>query len=252
MMSVAIIEDDPFAGEMLVSALREIDPSYEVVTMLPTVELARAFFRTSQKVDLILSDVQLKDGLSFQIFEEVDVHCPIIFISAYDQYMVNAFEYSGIDYLLKPISVEALGHSLNKYKAFENHFLARNNNIKTLINNFVGKRKTRMIVKKGYSFVSLQLSDVVLFYTENLLVYAIDVYGGKYLVDKNLNALEDELDEQTFFRANRQYIVNVNFVQGYKSYERVKLLLTLKNNAEHVIVVGQEKAKSFRKWLAEA
>ncbi len=252
MMSVAIIEDDPLSSDMLISSLQESDKDIRVVAVLRSVADATSFLKSSPTLDLIFSDVQLVDGLSFAIFEQVEPDCPIIFVSAFNQYYVNAFEYSGIDYLLKPVSKDVISLSIKKYKALQNHFLDRNANLKGLINNFISKKKTRIIVKKGYSFISLLLSDVALFYTENMVVYAIDQSGSKYMVDKNLNSLEEELDPRVFFRANRQYIVNVNFIVGYKSYERVKLLLMLRNDFDHVIVIGQEKAKSFRKWLAEA
>jgi DNA-binding LytR/AlgR family response regulator len=251
MMSVAVIEDDPFSSDMLIAALEEINNDVRIVSVLRSVNDAVSFLKTRPSIDLVFSDVQLKDGLSFSVFEEVQPECPVIFISAFDQYVVNAFEYSGIDYLLKPVSRDALQQSINKYKALENHFLARGGNIKSLVGNYLGKKKSRIIVKKGYNFISLSLTDIVLFYTENLVVYALDQGGNKYIVDKNLNTLEEELDPGIFFRANRQYIVNVDFILGYKSYQRVKLFLTLKNNVDHVIVVGQEKAKAFRKWLAE-
>lgn len=250
MMSIAIIEDDPMSSDLLISTLDEIQEEVQIKAILRSVKDAVVFFNGKPEIDLILSDVQLLDGTTFAIFESVSVTCPIVFISAYDQYMVNAFEYAGIDYLLKPVSKETLQHSINKYKALQNHFLAANAELKNFIQHFE-KRRTRIIVKKGYSFISLALTDVILFYTENLVVYVIDTSGNKYLIDKNLNTLEEELDPQMFFRANRQYIVNVNFIQGYKSYERVKLIITLKKETDHLIVVGQEKAKAFRRWIAE-
>ena len=251
MMSVAILEDDQMTTDVLISTLKEVDKDIEVVATLKTVEEAIYFFQSTPAVDLILSDVQLSDGLSFSVFESVEVNAPIIFISAYDQYIVNAYEFSGIDYLLKPASRESLKHSIRKYKTLQHHFLNRNGTIRSFLQNHLTNKKTRIIVKKGHNFISLLLDDVVLFYTENLLVFAVDQQGNKFLVDKNLNALEEDLDSNTFFRANRQYILNVNFILGYKSYERVKLLVTLKKEMDHVIIIGQEKAKAFRKWIAE-
>lgn len=250
-MSIAIIEDDPMSSDLLISTFDEINEEVEIKAVLRNVKDAIVFFNTRPELDLLISDVQLQDGLTFTIFESAPINCPIIFISAYDQYMVNAFDYAGIDYLLKPVSTQMLEHSINKYKALQSHFLATNTAIKNFLQHFE-KKRTRIIVKKGYSFISLPLTEVVIFYTENLVVYVIDAGGNKYLIDKNLNTLEEELDPQIFFRANRQYIVNIDFIQGYKSYERVKLIVTLKKETDHLIVVGQEKAKAFRKWIAEA
>jgi two-component system LytT family response regulator len=230
-----------------------MDEEIEVKTVLRSVKDGIEFLRMHPEADLILSDIQLSDGLSFQIFEEVSLRCPVIFVSAYDQYLVNAFEYGGIDYLLKPVSKEGIGNALSKYRSLQKHFLEKNVFIRKFLDEYLTTKKTRVIVKKGASNISLLLSDVVFFYTENLVVYVYDNKGNKYLIDKSLNSLENELDHKTFFRANRQYILNINYVQGYKNYERVKLLVSLTvKDIDHMIIVGQEKAKNFRHWLAEA
>jgi DNA-binding LytR/AlgR family response regulator len=253
MMSIVIIEDDPISADVLTSILAEIDDRIQIKAVIGSVKEGINFLRSDSDYDLILSDVQLTDGLSFAIFEAVMVPCPIIFISAYDKYIVNAFEYSGIDYLVKPVNRDTLKHSIQKYKALEKHFIGSNVAIKSFLNDYFLNRKTRIIVKKGLANISLPLTDIVLFYTESLVVYVLDNKGNKYIIDKSLNSLEAELDSKLFFRANRQYIINVTYVQGYKSYERVKLLVTLTiKEIDHLIVVGQEKAKAFRQWLAEA
>ena len=252
MMSVVIIEDDPLSSELLIGSLQEARTNVQVSAVLRSVDEAVAFFRTYPAIDLILSDIQLRDGLSFSIFETIQPDCPIIFVSAFDQYIVNAFEYSGIDFLLKPVSKEAIQLAIKKYRSLEKHFNGRNADMRHFMENYLGKRRTRIIVKKGSSFISLPLQQVVCFYTENMVVYACDRAGNKYMVDKNLNALEEELDDTQFFRTNRQYIVNIRYVSGYKTYERVKLLVNLETDNDHVVIVGQEKSKAFRTWLAEA
>jgi DNA-binding LytR/AlgR family response regulator len=252
MMSIIIIEDDPISADLLVSQISELDDAIEIKAVLGSVRESITYLKSLPQIDLILSDIQLTDGLSFSIFDAVSIQCPIIFVSAYDKYIVNAFEYSGIDYLIKPVSKEGLQNSLHKYKVLEKHF-AGNNSVKNLLNDYFLNRKTRIIVKKGLTNISLNLTDIVLFYTESLVVYVLDNKGNKYIIDKSLNNLENELDQKSFFRANRQYILNINYVQGYKTYDRVKLLvsLTLKD-LDHLIVVGQEKARLFRNWLADA
>jgi DNA-binding LytR/AlgR family response regulator len=253
MMSIAIIEDDPISAEALVALLSELDDPINIKAVLGSVKESIHFLKSNPDMDLILSDIQLTDGLSFSIFEAVAVNCPIIFVSAYDKYIVNAFEFSGIDYLVKPVSKEVLRNSIRKYKALEKHFIGNNNMVKNFLQDHFLNKKTRIIVKKGLTNISLNLTDVVLFYTESLVVYVLDSKGNKYIVDKSLNSLENELDPKLFFRANRQYIVNINYVQGYKTYERVKLLLSLTmKEIDHLVVVGQEKARAFRQWLSES
>lgn len=253
MISVVIIEDDYISAEKLSNMLNEQQENIEIKAVIRTVEEGLEFFRENSGIDLIFSDVQLADGLSFEIFEEAGVNCPVIFVSAYDKYLVNAFEYSGIDYLLKPIAREGLHNSVRKYKALQKHFAENTLSLRKMFDDYFTSKKTRIIVKKGTSNISLLLTDVAFFYTENLVVYVYDNKGNKYLIDKSLNSLEQELDPRSYFRANRQYILNIAYVQGYKTYERVKLLvsLTLKD-LDHLIIVGQEKARNFRQWLAEA
>jgi DNA-binding LytR/AlgR family response regulator len=250
-MSIIIIEDDPAGAAFLSNMLTEIDDRIQVSATLGSVKESVGYLRTHPQADLIFSDIQLTDGLSFEVFQSVTVKCPIVFISAYDKYIVNAFEYSGIDYLVKPVSRESLGLSLQKYRALEKHFVSNYGAIKTFLTDHLLHKRTRIIVKKGLTSISLNLADVVLFYTESLVVYVLDNKGNKYIVDKSLNSLESELDERMFFRANRQYILNINYVQGYKPYDRVKLLITLtQKEIDHLPIVGQEKARAFRQWLS--
>ena len=236
------------SADLLLSLLAETG-QVEVRAVLHSVRDGINYLKQDATADLILSDIQLPDGLSFSIFDAVPVSIPVIFISAYDQYMIRAFEFNGIDYLLKPVDQSSLDHSLARYKNLERHFTG-NGRIKQIIHEYFGQKKTRIIVRKGLSSISLHLSDVVLFYTENMVVYVVDQKGVKYLVDKSLNSLEQELDDRAFFRANRQYLIHIRFVQGYKTYERVKLLVSLTlRDLDHVIVVGQEKARAFRRWM---
>jgi DNA-binding LytR/AlgR family response regulator len=253
MMSIVIIEDDLISADLLVSMLLELDDRIQIKAVLRSVKESIAYLKMNADIDLILSDIQLTDGLSFTIYETVAVQCPIIFVSAYDKYIVNTFEFSGIDYLVKPVTTETLRHSLQKYKSLEKHFMNNNGAMKNFLQDYFLNKKTRIIVKKGLTNISLTLTDIVLFYTESLVVYVIDNKGNKYIIDKSLNTLENELDQRLFFRANRQYILNINYVQGYKTYERVKLLVSLTiKEISHLIVVGQEKARTFRQWLSEA
>jgi DNA-binding LytR/AlgR family response regulator len=253
MLSTIIIEDDFMSARLLTETLQEVEPGLTVKAVLYTVKEGIEYLKTTPEVDLIFSDIQLTDGLSFSIFEEAPVSCPIIFTSVYDQYMANVFEYSGIDYLLKPVGQDQLKMALLKYRNLERHFIGSHDAVRDFFSDYLTNRKTRIIVRKGVSNISLVLQDVVLFYTENLMVYVIDNKGMRYLVDKSLNSLEAELDKRIFFRANRQYILNINFIQGYKNYERVKLLVTLtQKEIDHLVIVGQEKARAFRHWLADA
>jgi DNA-binding LytR/AlgR family response regulator len=252
MINAIIIEDERPAQENLVSTLSAIADDVQVVARLSSVKESIAYLATQPEADLIFSDVQLGDGLSFEIFNQSGIRIPVIFITGYDEFMLNAFEYNGIDYLLKPVDKESLHKALNKYRMLEKHF-TNHNSISNLINYLGNHKKKRMLVKKGMENISLRLEDIVLFYTENKIVYVIDRYGKKYLADKNLAELEQELDTTIFFRANRQYIININFVRGFKSYEKVKLMVDLTlPELNHAIIISQEMAPQFREWMHNA
>lgn len=255
MIKAVIIEDEKEAADYLSTILKEVEPGITIEAVLPSVEKGIAYFSGNGKVDIIFSDVQLQDGLSFAIFNTVKLTVPIVFITGYDRFMMDAFENNGIDYLLKPICKDDLQKALGKYKSFAQHFAAEkaDASFNQLMQYVSSRKRSRILVRKGIENITMQLSEIVLFFTENKIVHAIDRNGRKYMVDKNLSDLEAELDDNTFFRANRQYILNINFIKSFKPYERVKLWVDLNvPDIDHSIIVSQETAPLFRKWLVEA
>ncbi|HEY0354783.1 MAG TPA: LytTR family DNA-binding domain-containing protein [Flavisolibacter sp.] len=249
MINTIIIEDDPISAELLSTTLMELRPDIEVKAVLGSVTMAIDYLKNKHDTHLLFSDIQLPDGLSFSIYEKVTVTCPIIFVSAYDKYMLNVFDYCGIDYLLKPVSHRDVNQALNKYDLLQNHF-ATNNHVNSGIKEYLKNKRSRILLRKGSMLVSMPLEEIVLFYTENMVVFALDQCGNKYMADKSLNVLEEELDPVIFMRVNRQYILNVKYVYGFKIYDRVKLMVSLtQKDIDHVIIVGQEKAKMFREWI---
>ena len=252
MINAIIIEDEMPALENLITTLSDVADDVQVTARLSSVRESIEYLSQQPATDLIFSDVQLGDGLSFEIFNQSGIRTPVIFITGYDEFMLNAFEYNGIDYLLKPVDKESLRKALNKYRMLEKHF-TNHHSMNNLLQYLGNHKKKRMIVKKGMENISLRLEDIVLFYTENKIVYVIDRWGKKFLADKNLSELENELDDAVFFRANRQYIININFVRGFKSYEKVKLMIDLTlPDLNHCIIVSQEMAPQFREWMYNA
>ncbi|WP_121356269.1 LytR/AlgR family response regulator transcription factor [Flavisolibacter nicotianae] len=255
MIKAVIIEDEKRAASYLSAMLREVDPEILILKVLDSVESGVSYLSANGKVDVIFSDVQLGDGLSFSIFEKVNNTAPVVFITGYDRFMLDAFENNGIDYLLKPVDKEDLAKALKKYKGLERHFTHEKPEeaMSQLLQYINGGRKKRILVRKGIENITMPLSDIVLFYTENKIVHALDRTGRKFMVDKNLCDLETELDENTFFRANRQYILNINYIKSFKPYERVKLWVDLVlPDIDHSIIISQETAPMFRRWLLEA
>ena len=253
MLKAIIIEDERPALQNLLRTLSEISLQVKVEATLSTVKESIDYLSAPNDADIIFSDVQLPDGLSFEIFSHADVHTPVIFITGYDEFMLNAFEYNGIDYLLKPVHKNDLEKALMKYRMLEKHFENTRASVEKLLNHLNGKKKNRLLVRKGLENIPLRLEDIVLFYTENKVVYVIDHGGRKYLADKNLTDLELDLDDSMFFRANRQYIININYVKGFKAYEKVKLQVDLTLvDLNHCIIVSQETAPQFRDWMYNA
>lgn len=248
MTKAIIIEDERIIASELKSILRKVSPETEVLGCFSNVKESVEYLQTNEPPDIILSDVQLPDGLSFEIFSKTNSVTPVIFITAYDQFIVNAFEHNGIDYLLKPVDENDLARALNKYKSLEKHFTS----YRPFVNTFNHQARSRLMVKKGIENISLRTENIAIIYTEDKLVFVIDKEGKKYRADKTLSELEEELDKTVFFRANRQYIINIAFIKSYKTYEKVKLQVDLSMPVlNHHIVVSQEMAPVFRKWISE-
>ncbi len=255
MLNTIIIEDEKPAMEVLVKMLEEISGGVNIKARLNSVKESIEFITAHPEADIIFSDVQLSDGLSFEIFKQTGVQIPVIFTTGYDKFMMMAFENNGIDYLLKPISKADLDKALMKYRKLQTHFSHTDVNapVENLVKFISNRKKTRLLVKKGMENIALKLEDITLFYTENKVVYVLDRFSKKYISDKTLTELELELDENTFFRANRQYIININYIRGYKAYEKVKLSVDLNiPEINHSITISQETAPAFRKWMFEA
>lgn len=252
MLNAVIIEDERPALENLVDALGSLADDVHIEARLSTVRDAIDYLGQEPPIDLIFSDVQLSDGLSFEIFQSSPVRTPVIFITGYDQFMMNAFEYNGIDYLLKPVDREDLRKALIKYRMLEKHF-TDHQSLRKLLQYVGNHRKKRVLVRKGLETISLRLDEVVLFYTENKIVYVIDRWGKKYMSDHNLTELEESLDPASYFRANRQYIININFIRGFKAYEKVKIQVELTlPELNHCIIISQETAPQFKEWMHNA
>lgn len=245
MIKILIIEDEKKIADQFKDLLQKTSET-EIVGSVSPVKEGIEFLKNNGTPDLIFSDVQLPDGLSFEIFNQVPVTPPVVFVTGYDKFITDAFEHNGIDYLLKPVVEKDITKTIAKYRSLEKHF--SNNALSKL---FAPKRRKRLLVRKGAEFIPLLTDDIVLIYTEKKLVYAIARDRRKYLVDKTLGELETELDSTMFFRANRQYIVNIDHIKSYKSADKGKLKINLAiADFNYNIVVSQETAADFRKWIS--
>jgi DNA-binding LytR/AlgR family response regulator len=250
MIKAIIIEDEKIALDNLMHLITLTREPVSIIATLETVEDSIEWLTSNPAPDLIFMDIQLKDGISFSIFEKVKITVPIIFITAFDNYMVKAFEQTGIEYLLKPIHETDLGNAIAKYRNLQLHFLQNYEPLLQHFNGRDGNRKTRIVVKKGIEFQSIPLDEVAYFFTEQKITFLITEEGKKFLVDKNLKELEDELDQRKFYRANRKYIINIDYVKSYKSFDKIKIQVDLSVAVPEDIIVSQESAVDFRKWIA--
>jgi two-component system LytT family response regulator len=250
-MKLLIIEDEKPALENLSEDLWEIDENIQVIGSCTSVDESVKWFSQNPQPDLILMDIQLSDGLSFNIFKTVNITCPVIFITAYDKYLTQAFDYNSIDYLLKPVSQVKLKNSIRKYKSLQNYFVNNHSALLDYFNNH-DKKKSRILVKRGMEFQTVRVDDVVYFFTEHKLVFLVDKDNRKYLAEKsNLSELEEELDRNLFYRANRKYIINANYVKRFKPLDRSKLSVELQIPLNEEIIISQENSSSFKKWISE-
>ncbi|MGI8952407.1 MAG: LytR/AlgR family response regulator transcription factor [Chitinophagaceae bacterium] len=250
-MKIVIIEDEKPAVENLILELKQVDFTINVLATLSSVSESVEWFIKNKQPDIIFMDIQLTDGLSFEIFNRCTITCPVIFVSAYDKYLIDAFKYNSIDYLLKPINNADLIKALEKYKNLQNHF---SKNYGSFLDYLTSqeKKKSRILVKKGIEFQMIKMEDVAYFFTEHKLTFLVDKDNKKFLTEKNnLAELEDELNRKYFYRANRKYIINANFIKRFKPLERSKIIVELTLPLNEEIIISQENASVFKKWINE-
>lgn len=249
MINTIIIEDEKIAADNLVRLLKLTKEPVNIMATLDSVEESVCWLTNNPLPDLIFMDIQLKDGNSFSIFEKVNVPSPIVFITAYDNYLVKAFEQNSIEFLLKPIDEVAILHTINKYKNLKQHFIHRYQEVAGKLN-YKAKR-TRIIVKKGIEYQTVLLDEIAYFFTEHKITFLVTKDEKKFMLDQNLKELEEELDTQKFYRANRKFIVNIDCIKSYKTFEKVKLSLDMRVPVNEDIIISQESAPSFKKWISE-
>jgi len=250
-MKVIIIEDEKPSARRLHRMLDKLDVN--VTEMLHSVEKSIDWFNNNQHPDLIFLDIQLSDGLSFEIFEAIDIKSAIIFTTAYDEYALQAFKLNSIDYLLKPIDEVDLNKAVIKYKEQQPHTqkvtLDFDDIKKMLVNPIDREYKKRFTVKIGQHLKMLPIDEIECFFSENKGTYAHTTQGRNYLLDTTLEQLEDELQPDMFFRINRKFYVNINAIKDMVSYTNSRLQIKLNSYNEQEVIVARERVKDFKLWL---
>jgi len=246
-MKVIILEDEKRAANLLERLLAKVAPHMMVVAKLESIRDGVIYLRNNPEPDLIFSDIQLADGLSFEIYNQVAVRCPIIFTTAYDHYAIEAFKTNGIDYLLKPIEEGRLTQAIEKAKHFSPGLVLEK--ILSVTNQTSAKSyKSRFMVKIGDKLKSIPVEEIMVFYSQKAS-FILTADKHTYCIDYTLDQLEPMLDPETYFRINRKYIVSINACTHILAWSNSRLRLKIDGTNDPDIIVARERVQEFKNWL---
>ena len=248
-MRILIIEDEKPAATRLIKLLQGYFPEAALIGHLDTVSRATGWLTENPAPDLIFCDIQLADGISFEIFDKVKVSSPIIFTTAFDQYAIRAFQVNAIDYLLKPIDPKELERAVDKYKSQSEPQSLNLEVLKSLIQPQAKAHKSRFLVRFGEKIQSVPVDEIAFFYSEERVTFLQTQAGKKYVLDSTLEQVEAQVDPEVFFRLNRKYISHVDAIEEVLSYSNSRLKVTLRNCADTDILVSREKVTDLKEWL---
>lgn len=250
-MRAIIIEDEKPAAEKLLKAIRQTDTLVEVVAVLNSVKSAVEWLEQNPMPGLLFMDIELSDGLSFKIFDAINISSPVIFCTAFDEYWQEAFEHNSIDYLLKPIKQEKLEAALKKYDKLKQHFSADFKQLLQAKQQSTSDYKKRFLVKRGTDYISIKTEDIAYFYATHKLVCMIDSKNQKFILDQSLSDIEKQLDPSQFYRVNRKYLVHLNAIKKIKCFPKSKLQLELEPAIDDDIIISQDNVTAFKEWMAQ-
>ena len=248
-MKIVIVEDEDLAADYLAKQILAMEPDWKVEKIIASVKSGVAYFKNTTTTDLIFCDIQLSDGKSFELFEQVEIQAPIIFTTAFNEYALKAFETLSLDYLLKPISREDLLRAIQKFKQINSRY-SNLIDYKQLIDAFQKNYKDRFMVKSGTTLLSIMAKDTMNFKSEDGLVF-LTVNGGKrFIVDYTIEQLEELLNPKFFFRINRKTIVNIDSVVKAQAYFNGRLKIEAKELlGDDYTLISRERVNDFKKWL---
>jgi len=249
-MEIVIVEDEKPAARYLARKLENL--GYKVKQQLHSVAEAKLWFKQNASPDLVFLDIQLSDGLSFEIFDAIDLKSALIFTTAYDEYALKAFKLNAIDYLLKPIDPEELKFALNKFEQIKNQQQVSITELKKILfkQAEIAKYKERYVVKIGTQIKIIEISDILCFYSQNKATYIQTFQNRNYLVDCSLETIENEINRDDFFRINRSFLVARNAISDISLFSNSRLKLNLKGFKNNDLIVSREKVSDFKQWIS--
>ena len=257
-MKIAIIEDEPKIAESLKLILMEIDPSISVMKILTSVKSSVEWLRVNQSsCDLLFMDINLTDGLSFEIFNQIESNTPIVFLTAYDQYALDAFKVNGVDYILKPFDKTKIKQSLKKFKSLtqtgSNPLNAESlqHLLEVVASKTITNKRKSYLVYHQDKLIPLAVDDISWFYKSNQVTYACTISNKKYVIDDALDKIQNEVSSVNFYRANRQFIVSKNAIENIAIYFNARLIVNILPKPDEKIIVSKAKATDFKNWLSK-
>ena len=254
-MNIVIIEDEKPAAGKLQRHLKKLDPDTNILKVISSVKNAITWINENGgEADLFFLDVQLADGLSFEIFEHVEINKPIIFTTAFNQYAIEAFKVNGLDYLLKPVTFDKLKESIDKIEKLRSNLSPQGqpplNDLSKILSRLKDQTyKNRFMVKVGEHIKSIIADDITLFFAEGRTAYLVTKQERKFIIDYKLESLEEILDPNLFFRVNRSFIVKINAIRDVLVYSNSRLKISVDPEFHKEIIVSREKVNAFKDWF---
>ncbi|MBG6129505.1 DNA-binding LytR/AlgR family response regulator [Aquimarina sp. EL_43] len=249
-MKILIVEDEPRAASQLQNLLKKSTLDFQLLDIIDTVEDAVVWFQKNTTPELVFMDIQLADGLSFEIFQKVEVTAPIIFTTAFDQYAIQAFKVNSIDYLLKPIQqkdLDAALHKFSKSKSLSNPI--EPNILKELLSSIqTPQKRSGILVKEGSGFVQIRVSELLYIYSQDSITFGI-THNKRYIIDETMDQLFDSLDDTKFYRINRGQIISKISIQKIEPYFNHRVKLSVSNPRDQEFIVSRQKTSDFKDWM---
>ena len=248
---IFLIEDEPLAAERVKRLLSEVDPTAIIIGEANSIRSATDWLYKHRDADLILADIELKDGQVFEVFQAVDVFSPVVFITSYDEYTLQAFKVNCLDYLLKPVRKEELKACLQKYEAVQNDYLQKNITVMQLLEQLKQptSSRSRFLIRQGSKYIPIEIKEVAYFYAEGRYAYLKTWEGKSFIVDHTLEELEKMVDPQFLYRANRGFLIHANAVKQIIKDFTGRLRLELQPAFPEEVYISKERSGEFKRWM---